>query len=108
MNLTQERRMELRNLWEHYGHDERYLETIKTLSELKIAMLSGTEEEVIARIADLEIMLEQLKDGLNIRAKVCGEISYKLKRELAKIGKAESTISIFNTKKEQEAYNKLP
>lgn len=86
MYLSEKRRQQLSKIYDHYGREEQYKKAIEELGELISAMATGTEEEVITEIADVEIMLEQLKDGLGIRAKVCGEIDYKLKRQLVRIG----------------------
>lgn len=86
MYLSEKRREQLSKIYDHYGREEQYKKAIEELGELISAMATGTEEEVITEIADVEIMLEQLKDGLGIRAKVCGEIDYKLKRQLVRIG----------------------
>ena len=86
MYLSEKRREQLSRIYNHYGRENQYKKTIEELGELISAMATGTEEDVISEIADVEIMLEQLKDGLGIRAKVCGEIDYKLKRQLVRIG----------------------
>lgn len=90
MYLSEKRREQLSKIYDHYGLEEQYKKAIEELGELISAMATGTEEEVISEIADVEIMLEQLKDGLGIRAKVCGEIDYKLKRQLVRIGDMSS------------------
>lgn len=86
MYLTERRRRQIRGIYDHYGKDQQYSKLMEELGELISAMATGTEEEVISEIADVEIMLEQIKDGLGIRAKVCGEIDYKLKRQLVRMG----------------------
>lgn len=90
MYLSEKRREQLSKIYDHYGCEKQYKKAIEELGELISAMATGTEEEVISEIADVEIMLEQLKDGLGIRAKVCGEIDYKLKRQLVRIGDMSS------------------
>ena len=90
MYLSEKRREQLSRIYDHYGRENQYKKTIEELGELISAMATGTEEDVISEIADVEIMLEQLKDGLGIRAKVCGEIDYKLKRQLVRIGDMSS------------------
>ncbi len=74
MYLTEKRRRQLREIYDHYGKNQQYSKLMEELGEL------------ISEIADVEIMLEQIKDGLGIRAKVCGEIDYKLKRQLVRMG----------------------
>lgn len=87
MNLTPGRRKDLNEIFNYYGLETQHLKLIEELGELISALATGTTEEVITEIADVEIMLEQYKDGVRIRHKVGAEEEYKINRQLCRIGK---------------------
>jgi len=70
-------------IWEHYGEKLQIKQTIEELSELITALTWGNKEDITEEIGDVEIMIAQLKGGLNINT--AEVIQYKLKRQMRRI-----------------------
>lgn len=70
----------------HYGKNSQILIAIEELSELtkelcKYKRNYNRRNELIEEIADVEIMIEQLKCLFDIHTEVSNEIDYKLERQ---------------------------
>ena len=85
MNLTRERRLKLNKIAEHYGKEHQRLKLIEELGELTSALATGTEGDVIGELADVEVMMEQIKDLFGARTKVEGSITLKIERQIRRI-----------------------
>ncbi len=70
-------------IWEHYGEKLQIKQTIEELSELITALTWGNKEDITEEIGDVEIMIAQLKGGLDINTD--SVIQYKLKRQMRRI-----------------------
>ena len=70
-------------IWEHYGKELQIKQTIEELSELITALAWGDKEDITEEIGDVEIMIAQLKGGLDINTD--SVIQYKLKRQMRRI-----------------------
>lgn len=70
-------------IWEHYGKEAQIKQTIEELSELITALVWGNKEDITEEIGDVEIMITQLKGGLDINTD--SVIQYKLKRQMRRI-----------------------
>lgn len=70
-------------IWEHYGKELQIKQAIEELSELITALTWGNKEDITEEIGDVEIMIAQLKGGLNINT--AEVIQYKLKRQMRRI-----------------------
>ena len=73
----------INEIWEHYGKEAQIKQTIEELSELITALVWGNKEDVTEEIGDVEIMIAQLKGGLDINTD--SVIQYKLKRQMRRI-----------------------
>ena len=89
-------------LAEHYG-DKQFTKAVEELSELTTELakvntflMLGEQEKagermgmVISEMADVEIMIEQLKIIMNCQKEFAEEKEYKIKRQLRRIKKEE-------------------
>lgn len=73
----------INEIWEHYGKEAQIKQTIEELSELITALVWGNKEDITEEIGDVEIMIAQLKGGLDINTD--SVIQYKLKRQMRRI-----------------------
>lgn len=73
----------INEIWEHYGKEAQIKQTIEELSELITALVWGNKEDITEEIGDVEIMITQLKGGLDINTD--SVIQYKLKRQMRRI-----------------------
>lgn len=73
----------INEIWEHYGKEAQIKQTIEELSELITALVWGDKEDITEEIGDVEIMIAQLKGGLDINTD--SVIQYKLKRQMRRI-----------------------
>ena len=73
----------INEIWEHYGKELQIKQTIEELSELITALVWGDKEDITEEIGDVEIMIAQLKGGLDINTD--SVIQYKLKRQMRRI-----------------------
>lgn len=73
----------INEIWEHYGKEAQIKQTIEELSELITALVWGNKENITEEIGDVEIMITQLKGGLDINTD--SVIQYKLKRQMRRI-----------------------
>ena len=98
MNNTQKEIISL--ILEHYTHREQKIKTVEELTELSEIILQDynkkeiSTNKVLEEIADVEIMLEQLRRiyGLS-RATISLKINQKLKRQLERINAETKKIS---------------
>ena len=74
----------------HYGKDSQVLVAIEEMSELTKELCKyfrhyDRREQIIEEVADVEIMLEQLKFLFDVHTEVSNEIDYKLERQMRRI-----------------------
>lgn len=74
----------------HYGKKSQMLISIEEMSELtkeicKYERYENNEQKIIDEIADVEIMIEQLKCLFDVHSEVDERIDYKLRRQLRRI-----------------------
>ena len=88
---------DIRTIAEHYGEENQIDKTIEEMSELTQALIKYKhcggdlfKEKVIEEIADVEIMLDQIKYLLKITDKsMISAKMYKLARRLSIIGEKQ-------------------
>lgn len=73
----------------YYGFENQISKSIEELAELIRALATGTSDEVVEEIADVEIMIYQLKYLYGIETAVGDAIEYKLKRQMKRIERRE-------------------
>ena len=75
----------------YYGLKNQISKSIEELAELIRALATGTSGEVVEEIADVEIMVYQLKYLYGIETAVGEAIEQKLKRQMKRIERREPT-----------------
>lgn len=70
---------------DHYGWAQQKDKTIEELSELIRAISREDDENIVEEVADVEIMLSQIKHILHCEKQVEEVKHYKINRQLARI-----------------------
>lgn len=92
--MTEMQQIVIQAIAENYGFSKQSDVCIEECSELIKAILKyrrgkGTVTDIIDELADVEIMIEQMKDLLCCHSDVRERISFKLSRQQARIKKGE-------------------
>lgn len=96
--MTTEQLIHLKNIVEHYGTDHQQDKAIEECSELIQAICKHKEAQILLQknllniideIADVEIMLNQLKIIFDCFGEVENRIDHKINRQLERIRKGE-------------------
>ena len=88
--MTAEQKESCNTIANHYGIDSQALVAIEEMSELTKELCKyfrgyNRKREIIEEIADVEIMMEQLKCLFDIHESVNKIVDYKLERQLRRI-----------------------
>lgn len=87
----------IRTIADHYGLSHQLMKTVEELNELSLECAKSWEKKgitinLISEIADVEIMIEQLKYLGNIEQKDIDEVkAYKIDRQLRRIAYEEES-----------------
>lgn len=89
--MTTLEKYKCRFISESYGKESQTIKSIEEMAELTKALVkerqgSGSIEEVIDELADVQIMTEQLMCIFDCHAAVDERIEYKLQRQLKRMG----------------------
>lgn len=84
--MNTDQRCSCHRILKHFGLDAQTDKLVEELNELDHAIRHETKEQIIGEIADVEIMLEQIKEGINIHQEVSNAIDYKISRTNKRIG----------------------
>lgn len=84
---------------EHYGKDTQVKKTMEELSELIRALATGTQADISEEIADVEIMIYQLKHLLGNEEAVAQTRMYKIFRQLERMERDLKKSSVQEFKK---------
>ena len=76
---------ELKKIAEHYGLNHQKIKLIEEMAELTQAICKGRDLSIIDEIADVEIVLEQVKYLMGINADVEAQKMFKINRQLKRI-----------------------
>ena len=74
---------------EHYGLEKQKLKAIEEMAELTKALLKDDRENIIEEIADVEIMISQLKWLLSVHGQVADVRLRKIDRQLKRMKEEE-------------------
>lgn len=81
----------LNTIIEHYGRDKQILQAVEEMSELQKELIkhvnrrANNRKDVIQEIADVQIMVDQLKEIFECNEEVEEVIEYKIERTLERI-----------------------
>lgn len=84
--MKNDQRLSCHRILKHFGIDTQTDKLVEELDELDEAIRVGTESDIIGELADVEIMLEQCKEGLSYHDKVSAMIDHKIDRTNERIG----------------------
>lgn len=77
-------RLALRYILDHYGYEHQVIKLFEEMAELQVALCKGgSKEDVMTEIADVEVMLGQVKLALDIDT--TDEKRRKVRRQIRRI-----------------------
>lgn len=76
----------LQKIADHYGANVQKIKLIEEMAELTQAICKGDEMHIAEEIADVEIMLEQVKYLTKLTPMVEMQRGFKINRQLKRIG----------------------
>lgn len=76
---------DLKKIAEHYGLNHQKIKLIEEMAELTQAICKGRDLSIIDEIADVEIVLEQVKYLMGINPDVEAQRMFKINRQLKRI-----------------------
>ena len=76
---------DLKKIAEHYGLNHQKIKLIEEMAELTQAICKGNENNIIEEIADVEILLEQVKHLMKINITMDVMKKFKINRQLKRI-----------------------
>lgn len=80
------RKVELeRRIFAHYGERHQKLKLIEEMAELTQAILKGDPKHIAEEMADVQILLDQLRMGMEIDGIIAQFIDMKLARQIARL-----------------------
>lgn len=91
--MKEHQRVDCRKILNHYGEDKQEIQTAQELEELSILFLKRPDQRhenfryyILGEMADVEIMLEQMKQAYNISSEDLERaVEYKLDRQMRRI-----------------------
>lgn len=78
-----------RMIFSHYGARHQKLKLIEEMAELTQAILKGDENHIAEEMADVQILLDQLRLGMEMDGLIAQFIDMKLARQIARINASE-------------------
>lgn len=80
------RKIELeRRIFSHYGERHQKLKLIEEMAELTQAILKGDPKHMAEEMADVQILLDQLRMGMEMDGIIAQFIDMKLARQIARL-----------------------
>ena len=80
------RKVELeRRIFSHYGERHQKLKLIEEMAELTQAILKGDPKHMAEEMADVQILLDQLRMGMEMDGIIAQFIDMKLARQIARL-----------------------
>lgn len=80
------RKVELeRRIFSHYGERHQKLKLIEEMAELTQAILKGDPKHIAEEMADVQILLDQLRMGMEMDGIIAQFIDMKLARQIARL-----------------------
>ena len=76
---------DIKKIAEHYGLNHQKIKLIEEMAELTQAICKGDENNIIEEIADVEILLEQVKHLMKINITMDVMKKFKINRQLKRI-----------------------
>ena len=90
--MTAEQKCNLRSLIEHYGHAHQQIKAIEEMAELiqELSKFDGENlKKIIDELADVEVMVEQLKIIFDCHEEIEERINFKINRQLERMSRGE-------------------
>lgn len=84
--MNTDQKLSCSRILKHFGIDAQMDKLCEELAELDEAIRSGDKDHIAEEIADVEILLEQVKEGKELRGQVRSECAGKLQRTHKRIG----------------------
>lgn len=76
---------DIKKIADHYGLNHQKIKLIEEMAELTQAICKGRDLSITDEIADVEIMIEQVKYLMSINANVKLQRMFKINRQLKRI-----------------------
>ena len=85
MSVKISQRIKCYSILKHFGHETQVDKTLEELCELDEALRFGNLNEIIGELADVEIMIEQIKESYGVQSHVDKTIDIKIERTQQRI-----------------------